>query len=50
MDEGEAYDIGEVIANLVELFSKSGETECAMYAMRWGKDNGYSTGQRSFRL
>ena len=50
LDEGEAYDIGEVIANLVELFSKAGETECAMYAMRWGKDNGYSASQRSFRL
>ena len=50
LDEGEAYNIGEVIANLVELFSKAGETECTMYAMRWGKDNGYSASQRSFRL
>lgn len=50
LDEDEAYDIGEVIAELVELFSKAGETECAMYTLRWCKDNGYSQSQQSFRL
>ena len=49
-DDGKFYDIREVLVELTRLFSEAGESEPAMFTMRWAKDNGYSSQQSSLRL